>query len=361
MAQIAQTIGHDQTGSLLERFPHFELSYETISHKKVSHQTHNIAMAIPQGKKYYIWFSYDIADDTIYIMELNKEKYITKIQKMPHFMGVRWSIGTILYGVLLDAKSNNSKPVFVIEDLLQFQGFPMKNMTFGEKLPLLYELFTSATDSEAIRFCLPAMWPYYGNTPEITIPDRFSNLPYQVHHIQYRSLCDIVPLLNFTIRKDETRTNTVATDIASSSHIPTDVSGLCRTILGGMRSTPCYTKPQYRQKTIFKMCADIQYDIYHLFAYGKNKSMVYYDLAYIPNYKTSVFINSLFRNIRENRNLDYIEESDDEDDFQNVANDKYVDLQKILCIECQFHPKFRRWVPLKVVKTPCKIVHVSQL
>ena len=72
-------------------------------------------------------------------------------------------------------------------------------------------------------------------------------------------------------------------------------------------------------------------------------------------------MNGLFRNIRENRNLDSIEESDDEDDFQNVAEDKYVDLQRMLAIECRWHAKFRRWVPQRVVQGACKIVHVSQL
>ena len=49
---------------------------------------------------------------------------------------------------------------------------------------------------------------------------------------------------------------------------------------------------------------------------------------YIPDYKTSVMLNKIFRKIRENDNLDYIEESDDEDDFQNTEPDKYVDLKK---------------------------------
>jgi hypothetical protein len=132
-----------------------------------------------------------------------------------------------------------------------------------------------------------------------------------------------------------------------------------------MRSPPCYHKPQYKSLTIFHVCADIQFDIYHLFAYGKSKMLVYYDVAYIPNYKTSVFMNSLFRNIRENQNLDSIEESDDEEDFQNTAEDKYVDLKKILLMECRFHPKFKRWIPLRVINQkhggPYKVVHVSML
>ena len=50
-------------------------------------------------------------------------------------------------------------------------------------------------------------------------------------------------------------------------------------------------------------------------------------------------MNSLFRKIRENDNLDYIEESDDEDDFQNIDEDKYVDVNKVLYMECIFNKK----------------------
>ena len=46
-----------ETGRLLHRFPQVELSYETISHKKVL-PPYNVAVAIPHGKKYYAWFSF---------------------------------------------------------------------------------------------------------------------------------------------------------------------------------------------------------------------------------------------------------------------------------------------------------------
>ena len=47
----------------------------------------------------------------------------------------------------------------------------------------------------------------------------------------------------------------------------------------------------------------------------KGEILDYFDIAYIPDYKTSVFMNSLFRNIKENINLDYLEESDDEEEL----------------------------------------------
>ena len=72
-------------------------------------------------------------------------------------------------------------------------------------------------------------------------------------------------------------------------------------------------------------------------------------------------MNGLFRNIRENKNLDFIEESDDEDDFQNMNDDKYVDMKKTLLIECIFDRKFKKWTPVQVVDKRSKVVHISQL
>jgi hypothetical protein len=60
-------------------------------------------------------------------------------------------------------------------------------------------------------------------------------------------------------------------------------------------------------------------------------------------------MNSLFRNIPENTCLDKVEESDDEDDFENIQETKYVDLDRKILMECKFDPKFRRWIPLRPI------------
>jgi len=98
-----------------------------------------------------------------------------------------------------------------------------------------------------------------------------------------------------------------------------------------------------------------------LFAYGNKKSQVYYQLMYIPDYKTSVMLNQIFRKIRENDNIDYIEESEDEEDFQNTEVDKYVDLNKIVLFECKFHRKFKKWYPVTLVNKQSRIVHINKL
>ena len=47
-------------------------------------------------------------------------------------------------------------------------------------------------------------------------------------------------------------------------------------------------------------------------------------------------MNSLFRNIKENNNLDTLEESDDEDDFENTNPSKYIIPNKKFTIKCLY-------------------------
>jgi hypothetical protein len=123
-----------------------------------------------------------------------------------------------------------------------------------------------------------------------------------------------------------------------------------------------YTKPQYRYPTVFRVTADLQYDVYHLYAYDdQTNAPVYIQPACVPNYKTSVFLNRIFRRIRENENLDWIEESDDEADFENTAMDKHVDLRKTVMMECTFHPKFKKWTPTRILGDSVKMVSLGKL
>ena len=70
-------------------------------------------------------------------------------------------------------------------------------------------------------------------------------------------------------------------------------------------------------------------------------------------------MNSLFRNIKENRNLDTLEESDDEEEFENICLDKYVYLDKAFKINCVYNNRFKKWVPFKVVPENSQISQIS--
>jgi hypothetical protein len=60
-------------------------------------------------------------------------------------------------------------------------------------------------------------------------------------------------------------------------------------------------------------------------------------------------MNALFRKIKENVNLDSLEESDDDEEFEDDRIDKYVYLEKELKMKCQLNPKFKKWVPKSLV------------
>ena len=319
--------------NILRHYPDFELCYESMIHNKVP-KKYELVFAIPTGKKFIIWFTFFKDKDVLVLFELNKDKRIINGTFIPFEFENDLAYDTIFYGVYLTEIDS-----FVIEDIHYYKGINVSKLILKEKLHFINKFLKSYNKNQNFYFFLPFFWE---NKEENII---FSNehkkkIMYQIHHLQYRSLYEIVPYLNYNLNQ-----KTEKSKIDQPIYIPIRCD---------------FRKPQYKHCAVFLISADIQYDIYHLFIYGKNNSKVYYNIAYIPDYKTSVFMNNIFRKIKENNNLDYIEESDDEEDFQNTKEDKYVDLQKVIQMECVFHSKFKRWVPKKIVKNQ-RIVHISQL
>jgi hypothetical protein len=301
---------------LVRRFPAVELSYET-HHKKVTEE-YDVALAIPYGKKAFLWCTVWREEDVCVLLELNRDRRICKTELFAKDVPHPWVYGTVLYGVLVEE-------IFVVEDILQSRGICLQKLSFGEKLPFFREMMET-WNPRAIRL------PYMSTEP-VTM-----SLPYVTHHMQYRSLTAIVPYINV----DETK----ITAAAVSAVVEEDEAPRCD-----------FKKPQYRKPAVFAVEADVQFDLYRLYASERK----YYGLAYIPNYRVSVMMNGLFRRIRENDNLDLLEESDDEEDFQDCRPTKYVDLEKCVRMRCDFHPKFKRWIPREVVGNDVAVVSMSFL
>jgi hypothetical protein len=120
-----------QTTQLMTRFPKFELSYETISHKKVS-SNYNICLAIPIGKKTFAWFTFYNDEDVCYTLELNKEKKIIKTTRIETNFKEDLSLGTIVYGTyVIDEQTGHQ--VFIIEDIFYYKGVSLLKNKFIEK------------------------------------------------------------------------------------------------------------------------------------------------------------------------------------------------------------------------------------
>ena len=114
------------------------------------------------------------------------------------------------------------------------------------------------------------------------------------------------------------------------------------------------------RELVFLVKADIQNDIYNLYSLAPDQTEEQHSTAHIPDFNTSVMMNKLFRNIKENQNLDALEESDDEEEFENERADKFVYLDRSLKMVCQFNHKFKKWSPIKIADKNSRVIASSE-
>jgi hypothetical protein len=302
---------------ILKTFPNVELSYETITHKNVP--TSDCALAIPEGKKVFCWFSTrNLKQVTIFIEENSQTKKIIDVQTRDSSNSDLHK-GSIFYGTIFQY---NEHTFFSIEDIFYFQGQNKSFLSLIEKYKLVEPLFAKSLfsnisyNNNPIIFGIPLVCNFFSREMNQSI----QNLPYKVKEIHFHK-----------------------------GHKSRNYFSMKYTYRNANSNINSNTNTRSPKEIVFLVKPDIQNDIYHLYAVDDNIDKEYfYDVAYISDYKTSVTMNSLFRTIKENVNLDALEESDDEDEFQNESIDKYVDLKKSYYMVCAFNYKFKKWMPLKV-------------
>lgn len=400
-----------QYTGLLKRFPEFELSYET-THKKVSASSDvvkydSIALAIPIGRKYFIWHTYQEngSENACYLLGLDKDKRICSVErKLGCAFPSSHSLGTVVYGTLYETTSlhicgggmasfpvmnenegrradgpplesvssdytsgyscNVANPpnssIFVAEDIYMFRGIRLHNLCFGNRIGFLREFIEDCPE-----YALPVMWYINaGGAFDCVIPaDLARRMGYVAHHVQYREISRVSPYVNVPIQKRGVSTSLImggtATAISSAEVAQKMTAAIQKPI-----PRFDYGKPAYRYPAVFNIMADPQLDLYHLYAFSestKTSGGVYCGLACVQSYKTSVFMNRLFRRIRENENLDLAEESEDEADFENMDANKFVYLDRVIQVECLFNQKHRKWVPVRVARKDERVIHIDKL
>jgi len=328
---------------LIARFPNFEPSYETLSHKKVP-EKYDFAMAIPTGKKSYLWYTFYKGGDGVFLIDMNKDGRVLKCIKINHIYTSSVPYGTLLYGVYLQEIN-----AFLVEDIYYYKGMNLKGLVSGEKFIYLKQLISSEITNtrQNMTISVPVCWTSMNCDDDMVPEDIKLTIPYNIHHIQYRVLNDVMPFINVTVNKRPIieKKKSIAYPVKSNSVLRID-----------------YNRIQNGMRAIFAVKADLQCDIYRLYATDNDGNRIYYNTACIPNYNTSVYMNSNFRTVKENKNIDFIEESEDEEDFQNTDIDKNVDLDKEMLFECEYKHKFKRWIPRKIIKDRrSAIIHISKL
>ena len=397
--------------TLLKTFPSFaKPSYETVVHKKVFDAHYDHCVAIPYGKRAFLWFTHYQGKDMACIVEIGRNQ---NLQDNIHILDIgfpkSFALGTLLSGYLIEhvqstpshTDPNTDKPInlmsdnsvlddealetkhfehkyFVADDIFQFCGYEFGNpfpYTMNQKWEVFRDFFQQFGMDQRIsrNYSIHSIVFWKPETSQFlnTIPEHWkSNIGYSIKIIQYRSSVKILPHLNMASSKNiwtfssphiipdsdsNTITDTVHIDDVCSPETNMALAAVnAPTTNGGSvwdhkmtTAMPTWNlniqHEVYRGKKIFWVSAELAYDVYIL--YAKHRKM--YQYAYIPDQKTSIMMNGLFRNIPENACLDKIEESEDEDEFENIHEDKYLKQQTPILMECIFHRKFRKWIPIR--------------
>lgn len=320
---------------LLSRMPKFETSYEV--HKQVSPpapiSSDQWCFYIPTGHKWFVWFSFRGKHNGLYWMELNRNRGIQRVffQQAVSSQGLPLFYGTILYGTRPTFEEDGGATPFIIEDLFHYKGNFVHCLPELEKWTLIYQFLHQNPVGSEIR------------VPVICSGEALDRLPpYLTHHIQTRHLTKKGPFINWQVPKN-----------TPFHKQPVVVPSLTNDLLKPVFKN--WKKEQYRQDTVFSIQADPADDMYRMYVFGPNRTLLFYDFCFIPDYETSKKMNTLFRHVRENTCLDWIEESDDEDDPPPPLSDKH------LLITCRFHSKFRKWIPLQIAATGSRVAHICQM
>jgi len=343
--------------------------------------------------------------EVCYLMELDKHKQIFRVELVTSFLfPPMFSYGTLLYGCIPNNHMNSFviEDIFYYKGLTMKllcigQKLGVIENFFQEMDVYLnyYHSYMNQYPSISMKnqfqnkysMKIPLMCPYSALSTDINIP-----INEQVHHVEIWGLCGShikyhlcsfqCSICDFTVTPPYSPMSTGHTfqypspeKIQQSSNTKLhllDTSSPKKQFQSApspnrYKEPTRYNNQNHTPRTyVFMVMADPQFDIYHLYAKRGNEPMpysnknqsqkeedrlpahlqdkyIYYNTVAVQTFKKSVYMNSLFRNIRENTNLDYIEESDEEDEFQDMDRMKYVNITKVIPMECVYNSHFRKW------------------
>lgn len=308
--------------AIISQIPHIELFDEKVIHNKVHFNKFKYVRFIPKGQKGILYFKKHNTKCYCYFIELlqsrkttNKNTLYINVKDYKNRIAIDkvyqyvcsfdeflcCGKGTLLYGTLCKRDNltiDSAVSHFVCENIVYNKGHAYTFNTWNE---LMYDTYT-------------------------LIQKNIKNTPFTKNNIVLS--LPITKILPFNLKDI---TSTITYHIYCFQFINPNYKNVY---------IKKHTQTQYVQLFVKPK---IKSDVYEVLDYNNNNI----GICHIPDYKTSVMMNAVFRNIIENRNLDYLEESDDEDDFENISYDKFVDLNKKEVFTCVYNNKFNMWVPIK--------------
>ena len=152
-------LSYNQLKQLLYRYPKFDHCYETVSQKN-NLKPYDYCIGIPIGKRHIVWNTFYNDKDVSYLMDLNKEKQISKATILKKYGINTMSQNTIVFGTIVEDEEFDKK-VFLIDDIYYFKGVNIKNATFYSKLNYIKEYIIYMNQFEHdYLFAFPCIWKH---------------------------------------------------------------------------------------------------------------------------------------------------------------------------------------------------------
>lgn len=356
---------------IISQFPqNMKLCYENFNHNKVKMITGDVYLAIPYGKKCFAWFTIHNGLEVCFVLELNESRQISRVKIYNCVFQPDLAFGTIVFGTLFNTGLGTT--CFTVEDIFWYKGVNVGGFDWFTKWRYMEVFFKDikqiAYNKHFIVFGLPHM-------SSNGIEDFLKTVlvvPYNIYRVQARNYSSVGYTESMTYQKMQeffkeltiplkepiiqlNKSNNCLKELKEQKELQKESLKEPKELQKEPKELKESTKPQFNQNhnqnksmIVFEVRPDIQNDIYHLYCCESSSStkLMYYDIALIPDMHTSVKLNKLFRNIKENENMDFMEESDSEEEFEDNREDKYVYLERKIKMYCKFNSKFKKWVPV---------------
>jgi hypothetical protein len=276
--------------------------------ENIVNNTNNYIRIIPKGIRGFLWFKRYNNNDYCYFLKKNYKNYhIYDCYKFNASFDKFLSnnLGTIIYGTLSNIENVN----FFISDTLYYLKGEKYNVINNNLLNNVINKYTRPLFLTNDDICIMnSIYTKMENINKIYEEINYSIYMFVIYNEKHKKSYNIKPEDYFNILdKKVNKTN----------------------------KTNNFMK-------IYTLQALVEDDLY--LVYDNGKSMGYADIS---DYKTSVMLNNEFRNIKENQNLDLLEESDDEEEFENIDINKYVNLDKKVKFKCTYNKRFKLWKPIE--------------
>jgi len=349
----------EEINGLSRRFPYKELLNKQniiTSSENIHNDKADAYMILPTGKPCYVWFTYFRYGNAAFIVSNYNGQLRFDLQTASFKDELAY--GTLLSGTLMYHTTNGqNNAFFCADDMVIYKGDNIENNNVEERLNYLSNLFTMnevdniSNHRNTLQFTIPVIRDNITDTYE-----ELTCLQYKVHRVRMLKMRKKTPLgdvlYNSFIQQNKTKQQNQKIHRNNQGiHQPIQ---LIQSNHGNrmVSQSETHNRLEIRDNTKVLLVKPLpEPDTYLLYNTSNlNGESKCYGKALIPSYKTSIYMNSIFRNIKENNSLDALEESDNEEEFQNVDEQRYIKRNEAKMI-CEFQKKFRKWVPIKLYNT----------